>query len=131
MNETPTASLAASLAQLPVTLRDVETAAGVLEGFVKRTSFERSRTLSDITGAGIWLKFENLQFTATFKERGALNRLSALSADERRTRRDCLFGRQPRPGCGLSRRQPFDTGNHRHAGGNADREDREYPPAWC
>ncbi len=84
MNETPTASLAASLAQLPVTLRDVETAAGVLEGFVKRTSFERSRTLSDITGASIWLKFENLQFTATFKERGALNRLSALSADERR-----------------------------------------------
>ncbi len=51
---------------------------------MKRTSFERSRTLSDITGADIWLKFENLQFTATFKERGALNRLSALSADERR-----------------------------------------------
>jgi len=80
MNKT----LTASLAQLPVTLRDIETAAGVLEGFVKRTSFERSRTLSDITGANIWLKFENLQFTATFKERGALNRLSALSADERR-----------------------------------------------
>jgi threonine dehydratase len=73
----------ASLAHLPVTLRDVETAATVLDGFVKRTSFDRSRTLSDITGAEIWLKFENLQFTATFKERGALNRLAALSADER------------------------------------------------
>jgi threonine dehydratase len=80
MTETPTASLA----RLPVTLRDVEAAAGVLDGFVKRTSFERSRTLSDITGASVWLKFENLQFTATFKERGALNRLTALSADERR-----------------------------------------------
>lgn len=80
MNET----LTTSLAQLPVTLRDIVTAACVLEGFVKRTSFERSRTLSDITGANIWLKFENLQFTATFKERGALNRLSGLSADERR-----------------------------------------------
>src|SRR6266481_2231206 len=78
-----TETLKASLARLPVTLRDVETAAGVLAGFVKRTSFERSRTLSDITGASVWLKFENLQFTATFKERGALNRLSALSADER------------------------------------------------
>jgi threonine dehydratase len=74
----------ASVARLPVTLSDIEAAAGVLAGFVKRTSFERSRTLSDITGASVWLKFENLQFTATFKERGALNRLSALSADERR-----------------------------------------------
>jgi threonine dehydratase len=74
----------ASLARLPVTLRDIEAAAGVLAGFVKRTSFDHSRTLSDITGARVWLKFENLQFTATFKERGALNRLSALSADERR-----------------------------------------------
>src|ERR1700676_2219449 len=73
-----------SLARLPVTLGDVEAAAGVLAGLVKRTSFDRSRTLSDITGARPWLKFENLQFTATFKERGALNRLSALSADQRR-----------------------------------------------
>jgi threonine dehydratase len=79
-----TETLTASLAQLPVTLRDIEAAAGVLAGFVKRTNFDRSRTLSDITGASVWLKFENLQFTATFKERGALNRLSALSADERR-----------------------------------------------
>jgi threonine dehydratase len=73
-----------SLAQLPVTLRDIEAAAGVLAGFVKQTNFDRSRTLSGIVGASVWLKFENLQFTATFKERGALNRLSALSADERR-----------------------------------------------
>jgi threonine dehydratase len=73
----------ASLARLPVTLRDVEAAASVLEGRVRQTNFDRSRTLSDITGASLWLKFENLQFTATFKERGALNRLSALSADER------------------------------------------------
>jgi threonine dehydratase len=79
MNETQ----AASVARLPVSLRDIEAAAGVLAGAVRQTSFDRSRTLSDITGAGVWLKFENLQFTATFKERGALNRLSALSADER------------------------------------------------
>jgi threonine dehydratase len=79
MNEPP-----APLARLPVTLRDIEAAAGVLSGAVRQTNFERSRTLSDISGADIWLKFENLQFTATFKERGALNRLSALSAEERR-----------------------------------------------
>jgi len=72
-----------SRAELPVTLSDIEAAAATLAGFVKRTNFDCSRTLSDITGAGIWLKFENLQFTATFKERGALNRLSALSADQR------------------------------------------------
>jgi threonine dehydratase len=74
----------ASLTKLPVTLRDVEAAAATLAGFVKRTNFDHSRTLSDITGADIWIKFENLQFTATFKERGALNRLSALSADQRK-----------------------------------------------
>ena len=73
----------ASLAELPVTLGDIEAAAKVIADAVRRTSFECSRTLTDITGAGVWLKFENLQFTATFKERGALNRLSALSADER------------------------------------------------
>ena len=43
-----------------------------------------SQTLSDLTGAEIWLKFENLQFTASFKERGALNRLLALSSSEAR-----------------------------------------------
>lgn len=73
----------ASLAHLPVTLADIEAAAATLAGLVKCTNFDRSRTLSDITGASVWLKFENLQFTATFKERGALNRLAALSADQR------------------------------------------------
>jgi threonine dehydratase len=77
-------TLGKSLARLSVTLRDIEAAAGVLAGFVRQTNFDRSRTLSDMLGASIWLKFENLQFTATFKERGALNRLSALSAEERR-----------------------------------------------
>ena len=72
------------LAGLPVTLRDVEAAAATLAGFIKRTSFDHGRTLSDITGAEIWLKFENLQFTATFKERGALNRLAALSVEQRK-----------------------------------------------
>ncbi len=44
----------------------------------------RSRTLSAITGADVWVKFENFQYTASFKERGARNRLLALDEDERR-----------------------------------------------
>ena len=66
-----------------VTLDDIKAAAGRLNGHVERTPCRYSRTLSDITGAQVWVKFENLQFTAAYKERGALNRLSLLSADER------------------------------------------------
>ena len=68
-----------------VTLADVEAAAKVIHGHVLNTDFDPSRTLSDMLGCEVWLKFENLQFTASFKERGALNRLSALSDDERRS----------------------------------------------
>jgi threonine dehydratase len=54
-----------------------------LQGQVLNTPFTHSRTLSDMLGAEIWLKFENLQFTASFKERGALNRMLTLSESER------------------------------------------------
>ncbi|MEO1476267.1 MAG: threonine ammonia-lyase, partial [Pseudomonadota bacterium] len=67
-----------------VTLEDIQTAAGVLDGQVENTPMRSSRTLSEITGAEVSIKFENLQFTASFKERGALNRLNALTEDERR-----------------------------------------------
>ena len=63
---------------LPVTLKDIEAAAKVIEGHVIDTPCLASRTLSEITGAGIYLKFENHQFTASFKERGALNKLASL-----------------------------------------------------
>src|SRR5215813_7145410 len=74
---------AADLDNLPVTLADVRTAATIIGSSVVATVCNESRTLGEICGCKIWLKFENLQFTATFKERGALNRLSALSAEER------------------------------------------------
>jgi threonine dehydratase len=67
-----------------VTLSDVQAAARRLAGHVENTPCLHSRTLSAITGAQVYLKFENLQFTASFKERGALNRLVALSEAERR-----------------------------------------------
>jgi threonine dehydratase len=66
-----------------ISLADVKAAARRLEGQVERTPMRHAVTLSQIAGAKVWLKFENLQFTASFKERGAYNRLSALTADER------------------------------------------------
>ena len=59
-------------------------AAARLKGFVLNSDCDLSRTLSEITGATVWLKFENQQFTASFKERGALNRLSQLDAEARK-----------------------------------------------
>ncbi len=64
----------------PVTLADIEAAAARLADHVLDTPFVESKTLSQITGAQVFLKFENLQFTASFKERGALNKLAALVA---------------------------------------------------
>jgi len=64
-------------------LATIEQAAARLDGHVLRTPCVASHTLSDITSARVFLKFENLQFTASFKERGACNKLSQLSADER------------------------------------------------
>jgi len=66
-----------------ISLQDVRDAAARIAGSVARTAFDQSLTLSRLTGADIWLKFENLQFTASFKERGALNKLLSLDAAER------------------------------------------------
>src|SRR3990167_4692670 len=66
-----------------IELNDIQTAAARLQGQLLRTPCVASRTLSDITGAQVFLKFENLQFTASFKERGACNKLAQLSAEER------------------------------------------------
>ncbi|KUR70204.1 threonine dehydratase [Novosphingobium fuchskuhlense] len=66
-----------------LTLDDVRAAAGRIAGQVVRTPTLHSKTLSEITGAEIWLKFENLQFTAAYKERGALNALLQLSDEQR------------------------------------------------
>ena len=66
-----------------VTAADIRAAAEQLRGQVLRTPCTHSRVLSKITGAEVWLKFENFQFTASFKERGALNKLLSLTATER------------------------------------------------
>ena len=67
-----------------IDLAAVVAAQEILKGAIVTTPIAQSRTLSHLLGAEIWLKFENLQFTGAFKERGALNRLAALSEAERR-----------------------------------------------
>ncbi len=67
-----------------ISLADIQAARAVLKGHIANTPCMHSRTLSEITGANVYLKFENHQFTASFKERGALNKLDSLNAAQRK-----------------------------------------------
>ena len=71
------------MSEKTVTLESIKAAASALDGQIEHTPMRPSRTLSDITGAEVWVKFENLQFTAAFKERGALNKLTKLTDKEK------------------------------------------------
>ena len=68
---------------LPVSFDSVVAARERLRGQINPTPLTRSRVLSEMTQANVWLKFENFQFTASFKERGALNKLLSLDASQR------------------------------------------------
>jgi threonine dehydratase len=68
----------------PITIDDVRAAHERVRDFVVYTPTLHSKTLSAITGANVWLKFENLQYTAAYKERGALNRLLQLDDEARK-----------------------------------------------
>jgi threonine dehydratase len=68
---------------MSLTLADVQAAAERLRGEVLTTPCLHSRTLSTIAGCEVYLKFENHQFTASFKERGALNKMAQLTPAER------------------------------------------------
>jgi len=72
-----------NVTETPLTLEDVQAAAEVIAGQIEHTPMRLSRTLSEITGAEVWVKFENFQFTASFKERGALNRLMGLTEEKK------------------------------------------------
>src|SRR5258706_39905 len=73
-----TEPLIASADDLPVTIHDIRAAHARIADAIVRTPTFISRTLSELTGATVYLKFENLQFTAAYKERGALNTLLQL-----------------------------------------------------
>jgi threonine dehydratase len=66
-----------------VTFADVQAAAETIRGSVIETPTSAARTLSEITGAELWVKFENQQFTGSFKERGARNFLASLTTEDR------------------------------------------------
>ena len=68
---------------MSLTFDDIRAAAERIEGHVERTSLRRSRKLSDLTGADVWVKYENQQYTGSFKDRGACNKLVQLSPEER------------------------------------------------
>ncbi len=69
---------------MTVTLDDIRAAAAVLEGAIVKTPTAPSRVLSDLCGCEVVLKFENLQYTASFKDRGALVKLLSLGPAERK-----------------------------------------------
>ncbi len=79
----PENSLKAAPSPADLTIDDVRAAAARIDGAVVNTPMMHSITLSEITGADIWLKFENLQFTAAYKERGALNALLQLTDEQK------------------------------------------------
>src|SRR3954451_14525304 len=75
-------TISSDLGGLPVAPADIHAAAETRRGAVVETPCSYSRTLSNICGCDIWLKFENLQFTSSFKERASPIRLTALSPEE-------------------------------------------------
>lgn len=79
-----TAAPARDEAPLPVTLHDVEAARALVSEAVLRTPTLHAPRLSALTGADVWVKYENFQVTASFKERGALVKLSRLAPEEAR-----------------------------------------------
>src|SRR5437764_12638143 len=69
---------------MTLTYDAILSAAARLKGHIERTPCRHSRPLSEMTGAEVWVKFENLQFTAAYKERGALNKLLQLTETEKK-----------------------------------------------
>ena len=104
----------------PPTIDDIRAAAERVQGAVIRTPMLVSRTLSDIIGAEVWLKFENLQFTAAYKERGALNKLLQLSAEERSRGVIAASAGNHAQAVAYHAKRLGIPGHHRHAGADAD-----------
>src|SRR5260221_4711288 len=69
---------------MSVTIEDIDRAAKLIAGHVVRTPTFFAPKLSALTGAGVFVKYENMQATGSFKDRGALVKLESLSAEERR-----------------------------------------------
>ena len=115
---------------MAVTIDDIDQARELLAGNVVRTPLLHSPKLSEITGAEIYVKFENLQVTNSFKDRGAYVKLSVSDGGRARPRRHRHVGRQPRPGGGLPRQPARHSGDHRDAGDDPLDQGRADAGAW-
>ncbi len=69
---------------MTISVKDIYDAADLIAGSVINTPCTRSKTLSEITGAEVILKFENHQFTASFKDRGALVKILSLTTEQQK-----------------------------------------------
>ena len=69
---------------MSITIADIEAARRVIQDAVLRTPMLPAPRLSALTGADVYVKYENLQVTNSFKDRGALNKLASLGEAERR-----------------------------------------------
>ncbi len=83
VTQSPEAPRTIAHQDMRLTIEDIRAAQMRISGHVVRTDMDHSRTLSEICGCNVWLKFENLQFTAAYKERGALNALLLLTQEQR------------------------------------------------
>ena len=112
-----------------ISLDAIRAAAARIAGAVEQTPFLHSRTLSRLTGAELFLKFENLQFTASFKERGALNKLLSLAETSASRGVIAMSAGNHAQARRLPRGAPRHPGDHRHAEGLADHQDQEHARA--
>ncbi len=110
-----------------VTLADIEAARRIIAGHVLRTPLLPAPPLSALTGAEVFVKYENLQVTNSFKERGACVKLAALTADERRRGVIAMSAGNHAQAVAYHARRARHPGHHRHAGDDAVREGRRRP----
>ena len=104
-----------------IALTDIQAAQTIIAGRVLRTPMLPAPRLSEATGADIFVKYENLQVTNSFKERGALNKLLHSTAASA-ARRDRDVGGQSRAGRRVSCQAARHRRDHRHAGDDAVRK---------
>ena len=107
---------------MTITLADVEAARRIIAGQVLRTPMLPAPKLSALTGAEVFVKYENPQVTNSFKERGALARLTMLDAAERRRGVIAMSAGNHAQAVAYHAAQIADSRHHRHAGHDAVRE---------
>ena len=109
---------------MTVTLADIEAARRVIAGHVLRTPMLPAPRLSALTGAEVFVKYENLQVTNSFKERGARAKLASLSATERARGVIAMSAGNHAQAVAYHAARLGIAGDHRHAGDDAVREGR-------